>query len=82
LKFRSKAFPQFHEAAERAAAGVDSPWPKGLRVKRVKGTKSIWEMSWSMSDPDGRATWEWVDIEGEPGIRWRRIGTHAIYSIP
>ena len=37
---------------------------------------------WSMSDPDGRATWEWVDIEGEPGIRWRRFGTHGIYSTP
>ena len=32
-----------------------------------------------MDDPDGRATWEWVDIDGESGVLWRRIGDHAIF---
>ena len=39
-------------------------------------------MTWSDKDPDGRATWEWVTIEGEKGIRWRRLGTHSIFASP
>jgi hypothetical protein len=31
-----------------------------------------------MKDPDGRATWEWVEIDGEPAIRWRRVGDHGV----
>ena len=81
-KFREKATTQFHDAAEKAAKGEDNPWPTGIRVKAVQGTKDIWEMTWSFTDPDGRATWEWVEIEGETGIRWRRVGSHAIFSVP
>jgi hypothetical protein len=39
-------------------------------------------MTWSFSGPDGRATFEWVLVDGEPGIRWRRIGGHAIFGSP
>ncbi len=39
-------------------------------------------MTWSCTEPDGRATFEWDQIEGEPAIRWRRIGTHAIFPDP
>jgi len=35
-------------------------------------------MTWSMNNPDGRATWEWVKIDGEDGIRWRRVGKHDV----
>ena len=42
----------------------------------------IWEMTWSFAGPDGRATFEWIRIAGEPGIRWRRIGGHAIFGQP
>ena len=58
------------------------PFPKKLRVKPVVGARGIWEMTWSFAGPDGRATFEWVEIDGEPAVRWRRIGGHAILGSP
>lgn len=72
----------FHDGAVRAASGESGPWPNSMRVKGVQGAPGIWEMTWSRSDPDGRATWEWVEIDGEPGIRWRRVGNHSIFGSP
>jgi hypothetical protein len=72
----------FQPAAERAAAGEPNPWPNSLRVKRVQGTSGVWEMTWSRDHPDGRATWEWIEIGGAPAVRWRRIGTHRIFAEP
>jgi hypothetical protein len=72
----------FQPAAERAAAGEPSPWPHSLRVKRVQGVSGVWELTWSKDNPDGRATWEWTEIEGEAAVRWRRIGTHRIFIDP
>jgi hypothetical protein len=66
----------------RAAAGEDDPWHPSLRVKRVVGAPEVWEMTWSWKDPDGRATWEWVQIGGERGVLWRRVGPHAIFKNP
>jgi hypothetical protein len=76
-KFR-ELVPAFNAAAERAAAGADSPWPKGMRVKPVRSAPGVWELTWSMRDPDGRATWEWTEVDGEPAVRWRRIGGHGV----
>lgn len=63
-----------------------SAWPASLRVKTVRGAAGVWEMTWSFSGPDGRATWEWVvDADGgidQPAIRWRRIGDHRIFKAP
>jgi len=53
-----------------------------MRVKKIEGAEGVWAMTWSWSDPDGRATWEWVTIEGEAAIRWRRVGTHDIPRNP
>jgi hypothetical protein len=39
-------------------------------------------MTWSFAGPDGRATFEYIDIGGDLGIRWRRIGGHAIFDKP
>ncbi len=72
--FRRAVKDDFHPACERRRADRAAPWPRKLRVKAVEGAPGIWEMTWSFSGPDGRATFEWVDIEGEPGVRWRRIG--------
>lgn len=72
----------FVPAAERRAANPSSPWPKKLRVKAVAGATGIWELTWSFSGPDGRATFEWVAIDGEPGILWRRVGGHEIFGDP
>ncbi|MGQ0775445.1 MAG: hypothetical protein ACT4NY_13640 [Pseudonocardiales bacterium] len=34
----------------------------------------IWELTWSFSGPDGRATFESIEIDGTSGIRRRQIG--------
>jgi hypothetical protein len=52
----------------------------GLRVKRVQGTRDIWEMTWA---GDGRATWQYGDsIDGEAHVIWRRVGTHDVFTRP
>ena len=77
-KFR-ELVPKFRAAAERTTpSGESNPWPKGLRVKPVQSASGIWEMTWSMNDPDGRATWEWIDVCGEAAIRCRRVGHHEV----
>ena len=80
--FRSVVQDDFHPACERRRMDPAAPWPNRLRVKDVEGARGVWEMTWSFSGPDGRATFEWVRIAGEPGIRWRRIGGHSIFGDP
>lgn len=73
---------EFIPAAERHVSDPGVSWPASLRVKSVQGTRGIWEMTWSFAGPDGRATFEWVQIDGDPAICWRRVGGHAIFSDP
>ena len=40
------------------------------------------EMTWSYASPDGRATFEFVTIDGEVRCRWRRIGYHDVFARP
>lgn len=80
--FRRAVVEQFIPAAARHVDQPGSAWPKGLRVKRVQGAPGVWEMTWSFAGPDGRATFEWIELDGEPAIRWRRVGDHAIFSDP
>ena len=80
--FRAVVRDGFHPACERRRVDPTAPWPKRLRVKDVEGAPRIWEMTWSFSGPDGRATFEWVEIDAEPGVRWRRIGGHSIFGDP
>ncbi len=79
-EFRRVVVHQFIPAAIRRATRPGTAWPTSLRVKRVQGAPGIWEMTWSFAGPDGRATFEWTTIDGEPAIRWRRVGSHAIFS--
>lgn len=72
----------FQPACERYRKDPAVPWPRGLRVKRVQGMPGVWEMTWSFTGPDGRATFEWIDVDGELAIRWRRIGGHDIFGRP
>jgi hypothetical protein len=74
-RFRNTVIEQF---VPDLRAGVFRP---GLRVKGVQGAPGVYEMTWA---PDGRATWEYgpEQIEGEPHVVWRRIGTHAIFAPP
>ena len=80
--FRQVVKEHFHPACERRQTDPAAPWPASLRVRDVEGARGVWEMTWSVAGPDGRATFEWVQIEGAPGIRWRRIGGHAIFGAP
>lgn len=66
-----------------AAGSTDRPkWPASLRIKGVQAAPGVWEVTWSFSGPDGRATFEYVDADGELAIRWRRIGGHDILRSP
>ncbi len=72
----------FRTAVEQFIEDLPSQrFRKGLRVKGVRGTKGIFEMTWG---DDGRATFEYGPeiMEGEPHIIWRRCGTHAIFGAP
>jgi len=53
----------------------------GLRVKGIRGATGVFEMTWA---PDGRATFEYgsEQVEGEPHVIWRRIGTHGVLGRP
>jgi hypothetical protein len=57
------------------------PWPANLRVHRLVNT-DIWAMTWHYRRPDGRATFEFLDLAGGTILRWRRIGGHGIYIEP
>jgi hypothetical protein len=51
-----------------------------LRVKRMQGYPGVWEMTWAA---DGRATFEYgEEIQGEPHVIWRRIGSHDVFRRP
>jgi hypothetical protein len=57
-------------------------WPGNLRVKAVRDADGVFEMTWSYRRPDGRATFEFIDLGDEPAIRWRRVGDHRIFQNP
>jgi hypothetical protein len=82
LRFRKVVRETFVPAAERIAADPAARWPASLRVKAVEGAPGIWEMTWSFSGPDGRATFEWTTDAGERAVRWRRVGGHGIFKDP
>ena len=72
----------FHLACERRRENPAEPWPKAARVKQMTGYPGIMEVTWAFAGPDGRATFEWVTVDDEPRIRWRRIGGHEVFSNP
>ena len=85
--FRSAA-RAFNSACDRFIESRDpSEGPAYLRIKAVVNAPGIFEMTWSFSGPDGRATWEWTtatDADGHtrPAVRWRRLGSHRIFREP
>src|SRR5205814_116902 len=52
------------------------------RVQAVRGVPGVWELTWSFAGPAGRATFELIAVDGEPAIRWRRVGGHEIFREP
>ncbi|HEX5505807.1 MAG TPA: hypothetical protein VFW96_24535 [Thermomicrobiales bacterium] len=77
-----EAVRQMNDAYTRRGAQPLPSWPATLRVKSVRSAPGIWEMTWSFAGPDGRATFELITIDGEPAIRWRRVGDHRIFEEP
>lgn len=77
-----EVIPTFVAACDRYAADPTTAWPASLRVKDVEGAPGILEMTWSFAGPDGRATFEWVQMDGQLAVRWRRIGGHSIFKNP
>jgi hypothetical protein len=72
----------FVAAADRYAADSSTRWPESLRVKGVESAPGIFEVTFNFSGPDIRATFEWILIDGELAVRWRRIGGHRIFAKP
>ncbi len=81
LIFRER-IPDVSQACDAHAADRATVWPANLRVSQMSGTKSIWEMTWSFTGPDGRATFEFVKDGDALLCVWRRIGDHDIYQDP
>ncbi|MBE0609671.1 MAG: hypothetical protein IH609_09840 [Dehalococcoidia bacterium] len=72
----------FLSALDQFIEHVDAgTFPPSLRVKRIQGTRGLWEMSWA---PDGRAVFEYGEPQHGKGrhVVWRRIGTHDVFRDP
>jgi hypothetical protein len=73
----------FNPACDRyAVERAKFAWPKSLRFEHLTGTNGVCAITWSFSGPDGRATFEFEDVDGEIRIVWRRVGRHTIYKKP
>jgi hypothetical protein len=77
---QAKAYRKAVEKFIEALSKGEQP-PNSLRIKRVQGTRDIWEMSYS---GDGRATFRYgSEVKpGEAHVEWLRIGGHEILSRP
>ena len=80
--FKTVVRQQFAPACDAHAKDPSTPWPASLRVKPVRSAPGILEMTWSVSSPDGPATFELVTVEGALCCRWRRVGDHDVFKKP
>lgn len=80
--FRKVVVELFNPACDAFVANPTTAFPAALRVKPIAGAPGIFEMTWSFTGPDGRATFEWIEIDGEPAVRWRRVGGHRVLREP
>jgi hypothetical protein len=79
-QFRKVIRDSFNPACDRRLQDPAEAWPSGLRVKPMKSRPDVLELTWE--PVNGRATFAWVIVDGEPRIRWRWIGGHAILGNP
>jgi hypothetical protein len=74
---------EYRQAVEKFvdALRAGNPPPNSLRIKRIQGSKDVWEMSYS---GDGRATFRYgTEVKpGETHVEWLRVGGHEILSRP
>lgn len=81
-EFRRVLREKFIPACDLYSTDPHATWPASLRVKSVRGAGGVLEMTWSFASPDGRATFEFIVIQGEPRVRWRRVGDHGVFRNP
>lgn len=80
--FKKVLREKFIPACDEIVSRPGTPWPASLRVKSVRSAPGVFEMTWSFASPDGRATFEIVVVDGEPRVRWRRVGDHGVFRDP
>lgn len=78
----AEVLPTFVEACDGYAANPAAGWPASLRVKDVEGAPGVHEVTFNFAGPDVRATFEWIQLDGELAVRWRQIGGHRIFRNP
>lgn len=81
-EFKKVVREKFISSCDAFAADPAAPWPASLRVKPVRAAGGVLEMTWSFASPDGRATFEFVTVDGELRVRWRRVGDHDVFKNP
>lgn len=80
--FRQVVRDKFIPACDALASPPATSWPRSLRVKAVQGAPGVLEMTWSFASPDGRATFEFVTVNDELRLRWRRVGDRVVFKRP
>lgn len=81
-EFKKVVRDKFVPACDVYAENPAAPWPASLRVKAVRSAGGVLEITWSFASPDGRATFEFVTVDGEQRVRWRRVGDHDVFQNP
>jgi hypothetical protein len=81
-EFKKVVRDKFVPACDAFAADPATPWPASLRIKAIGSATGVREMTWSVASPDGRATFEFVTVDGELRVRWRRVGDHDVFKSP
>lgn len=80
--FRRIIQEKFAPACDAFARDPATPWPVSLRIKSVRGAPGVLEMTWSFANPDGRATFQLLTVNGELRCRWRQVGEHGVFKTP
>lgn len=81
-EFKNVVREKFVPACDAYAADPATSWPASLRVKSVRSTHGVLEMTWSFASPDGRATFEFITVGHEVAVHWRRVGDHDVFKNP
>lgn len=81
-EFKKVVREKFVPACDAYTADPATSWPASLRIKAVRAATGVLEMTWSFASPDGRATFEFVTVDGELRVRWRRVGDHDVFKKP
>ena len=81
-EFKNVVRDKFVPACDAFAVDPATPWPASLRVKSVRSTHGVLEMTWSFASPDGRATFEFVTVDNKLAVQWRRVGDHDVFKNP